>query len=593
MGETNSNQTFQRIRRNVNRAVRHDHLILGALALVVGLVAGGAVIVFREAINWIQWLYYDTGTDRFYWIAQELPWWILLGVPTLGGLLVGVLVHWTLPDRRPHGIADVVEAYARRSGYMTFKTGVAAALASAASIGCGASVGREGPAVHLGASLAGWLTRKLHLSRSRARTVLGCGVSAAVAASFNAPLAGALFASEVIVGHYSLRSFAPIVISSVAGTVLTRQWYGDFPAFFVSETLFASLWEFPAFIILGVVSAIAAMVLMHGVQLAGKIANKLPGPTWYRPAIAGLCIGLIALQFPQVMGVGYGATESAMLLHFSFWTLVGIGLAKIVATSVCMGFGFAGGVFSPALVIGAMVGTSYGMIATQMFPDLSSGPDAYALVGMGAVAAAVLGAPISTTLIVFELTGDYALTLGVMVAVVIASEITQVFFCRSFFAMQLNDRGIDLKGEFEAEALKTQVVRQVMETDTKGVSPHASLTDIRKTLQTSPAGELFVVDDEGTLFGTITLADMHDLAFDRSQDDTTDASAVARKHAPMVTSSDDLGVALEIMQKTGEDHIAVVADVESMKFVGCVHHRDVMSAYNRALAQVHHEEHDL
>ncbi len=593
MGDRGSKLTFQHIRRNVKQAVRHDYLILAALALVVGTAAGGAVIIFREGARWIQWLYYSTETERFFLVAQELPWWLLLSVPTVGGLIVGIAVHWTLPDRRPHGISDVVEAYARRNGYMSIKTGLATALTSAASIGCGASVGREGPAVHLGASLAGWVTTKLHLSRSLARTVLGCGVSAAVAASFNAPLAGALFASEVIVGHYALRSFAPIVIASVAGTVLTRQWFGDFPAFFVSETLFASLWEFPAFVLLGVASAVAALVLMNGVRLASNVAKKLPGPTWYRPAVAGFAVGVISLMFPQVLGVGYGATESAMLLQFGFWTLVGIGLAKIIATSMCLGFGFAGGIFSPALVIGAMLGTSYGMIATQIFPDLSSGPDAYALVGMGAVAAAVLGAPISTTLIVFELTGDYALTLGVMIAVVIASEITQIFFCRSFFTMQLNDRGIDLKGEFESEALKTHRVRQVMETQTKGMPLHAPLTDIRKSLQKSTSGELFVVNENGTLYGTITLADLHDLAFDRSKDDTTDAADVARKHAPVVAMADDLGAALEVMQENGEDHIAVVDNVETMKFVGCVHHRDVMSAYNRALAQVHHEEHDL
>ncbi len=585
--------TFQSIRRNVKHAVRHDHLVLAVLALLIGLAAGGMVIFFREAIKWIQWLHYDTQTDRFYQYAEDLDWWILLLMPTLGGLIVGLLIHWLMPEKRPNGIADVIESYARRNGFISLKTGAVTALTSAASIGCGASVGREGPAVHLGATIASWITQQLHLSRSLSRTVMGCGVSAAVAASFNAPLAGALFASEVIVGHYALRSFAPIVIASVAGTALTRTWFGDYPAFFVSETLFASLWEFPAFVLLGLVSAIAALVLMNGVRFAGIAARKLPGPPWYRPAIAGFLVGLIALAYPQVLGVGYGATESAMLLHFGFWTLVGIGIAKIVATSLCLGFGFAGGIFSPALVVGAMVGTSYGMIATQVFPDLSSGPDAYALVGMGAVAAAVLGAPISTTLIVFELTGDYALTLGVMVAVVISNEITQNFFCRSFFSMQLRDRGIDLKGAFETEALKSVVVRQVMETQTKGLSPDTPIQNIRKHLQRSTAGELFVVNDEGKLFGTITLADMHDLAFDHREDDTAVAATVARKHAPVVSTSDDLGAALEVMQETGEDHIAVVDDVKSLKFIGCVHHRDVMSAYNRVLAQKRHDEHDI
>ncbi len=585
--------TFQHIRRTMKAAVRHDHLVLAVLALAIGLTAGGAIIVFREGIGWIQWLYYDTASPRLYNFADALPWWLLLLVPTAGGLLVGLFIHWTLPDKRPHGIADVIEAYARRNGYMSFREGIAAAVSSAASIGCGASVGREGPAVHLGASLAGWLTRRLHLSRSLARTALGCGVSAAVAASFNAPIAGALFASEVIVGHYALRSFAPIVIASVVGTVLTREWYGDFPAFSVSETLFASLWEFPAFVLLGVVSAIAALLMMHGIGVARRVAEYLPGPLWYRPAVAGLAIGAIALVYPQILGVGYGGTEAAMTMQFGFWVLVGIGVAKIIATALCIGFGFAGGVFSPALVIGAMVGTSYGIVATTVFPDFSSGPEAYTLVGMGAVAAAVLGAPISTTLIIFELTGDYALTLGVMVAVVIASEITQVFYGHSFFTVQLHDRGIDLKGEFETEALKAHTIQQVMEVSTKPVPTETPMGQVRVLLQASSPGELFVVDADTTLHGTITLADLHDMAFDGSKDGTTTAGDVSRRHAPMLCSEDDLGAALELMQETGEDHIAVVENYETMRFVGCVHHRDVMSAYNRALAQSRHEEHDL
>lgn len=593
MGDQSTHLTFQTIRRKMKAAIQHDHLVLASLALVIGLAAGGAVIVFREGIGWIQLLYFSTDSERLYYHLLEMPWWLLLAVPTFGGLIVGVVIHFTLPERRPHGIPDVIEAYARRNGHMSFKDGLAAAVTSAASIGCGASVGREGPAVHLGASLAGWLTRRLHLSRALSRTVLGCGVSAAVAASFNAPIAGALFASEVIVGHYALRSFAPIVIASVAGTVLARSMYGDFPAFFVSETLFASFWEFPAFVLLGLISATTALIMMNGIGLARNVAEKLPGPAWYRPAVAGFAVGAIGLVFPQVMGIGYGATEAAMTMQFGFWMLVGIGAAKIVATALCIGFGFAGGVFSPALVIGAMAGTSYGILATMVFPDFSSGPDAYALVGMGAVAAAVLGAPISTTLIVFELTGDYALTLGVMVAVVISNEITQVFYGRSFFMRMLRERGIDLRGEFEAEALKAHSIRQVMEDRTIPVSIDASLEEVRKLLQASTAGELFVADQENVLRGTITLADMHEMAFDHSRDETATAADVIRRHAPMLCGEDDLGAALELMQETGEDHIAVVDSLETAHFIGCVHHRDVMSAYNKALAHSRHEEHDL
>lgn len=573
-------------------ALRHDHVVLALLTVIVGAVTGFAIIGLREAILFLQLILYGTDSERFFKYVQEHTWWLIVLTPAAGGLVVGLIIHKTLPDGRPQGIADVIEAYARKRGFMSIKTGFWSAISSIISLGAGASVGREGPAVHLGASLAGWVTHVLHLDRGLARTILGCGASAAVAASFNAPIAGALFASEVIVGHYALRSFAPIVISSVVGTSLARWWFGSYPAFTVSNTIFASFWEFPAFVLLGIVSAIAALVFIKTVQGASMIAARLPGPTWYRPAIGGAIVGLIALEFPQVMGVGYGATEAAMTLQFGFWMLVGIGLAKIVATAVCIGFGFSGGVFSPALVIGAMVGTSFGILATQVFPDLSSGPDAYALVGMGAIAAAVLGAPISTTLIIFELTGDYALTLGVMIAVVIASEIVHTFYGRSFFHGQLRARGVDLKGAFEDGAKRGKLVREIMGQPVGVIHPGMALNDVRMKLLREPSGILFVSDAEGKLVGTVTSANLNEKAFDHDYDETVVAEDVMRTDPPFLTLADDLGTAIEVMDEREEDHIAVVERGRTMILVGCLHHRDAMHAYNRELARRRHAEHD-
>ena len=573
-------------------ALRHEHVILAMLAIVVGAVTGFAIIGLREAIQHVQLLLYGTDSERFFYFVKVHTWWLVVLTPALGGLAVGLIVHRTLPEKRPQGIADVIEAYARKRGFMSIRTGLWSAVASTLSLGVGASVGREGPAVHLGASLAGWVTHILHLDRGLARTVLGCGASAAVAASFNAPIAGALFASEVIVGHYALRSFAPIVISSVVGTALARWWFGSFPAFVVSNTIFASFWEFPAFVLLGIVSAVAALVFIRGIDVASNLARMLPGPRWYRPAIAGVAVGLIALQFPQVMGVGYGTTEAALTQQFGFWLLVGIGLAKILATAICIGFGFSGGVFSPALVIGAMVGTSFGILATQVFPDLSSGPDAYALVGMGAISAAVLGAPISTTLIIFELTGDYALTLGVMIAVVVASEIVHTFYGRSFFYGQLRERGVDLKGAFEESAKRSRMVRDLMSKPVGAIYPGMALNDVRMKLLREPSGILFVSDAEGRLVGTVALANLDDKAFDHDYDDTVVASDVMRTDPPILTLADDLGTAIEVMDEREEDHIAVVERGRTMILVGCLHHRDALYAYNRALARLRHAEHD-
>jgi CIC family chloride channel protein len=588
---TTSRLTYIRILLRIRRLLRNDHLVLSVLGIFVGCATGGAVILFREFIQFTQLGLFGSETEDLFHQVATLPWWQVLAVPTGMGLVVGLLIYHFLPGRRPQGVADVIEANALRGGHMSSRNGLRVAIINALSISGGASVGREGPAVHIGATLGAWLARRLHLGRSLHRTLIGCGVGAAVAASFNTPIAGALFASEVVVGNYALKAFAPIVISSVAGTALSREYFGDFPAFSFQMDILTSYAEFPAFILLGIVSGIAAVIFMRSIFIAQDLAQKIPVPQWSRPMIGGFGVGLIALYFPQVMGVGYGTTETALLMEFSLWLLIAIGLVKILATAFSIGFGFGGGVFSPSLVIGAMVGGAFGIIATNVFPEYSSGPAAYTMVGMGAVAAAVLGAPISTTLIIFEMTNNYGLTVGVMLAVVAASEISHHFYGRSFFDLQLKRRGLDVKEGFETEVMRSCRISEVISRDADTIYRDTCLQDLRKELQLSTTGELFVVKRSGELYGTITLADLDESAFDHAVDDLIKAEDVTRLHPPVLTPSDDLETALELMQDVGEEHIAVVMDTDNMIFKGCVHQRDVLSAYNQALLAMRHEEH--
>ena len=574
------------------RVLQNEHIVLVILAILVGCLVGVAVALFREFISTVQTVTFQTDLERLPSVIAELKWWHILSVPTLGGLLVGLLSYYFLPGRRPHNVADVIEANALRGGRMSVKVGLMTALVSGLSIGTGASVGREGPAVHLGASLSSWVGRRLHLSRSLTRTLLGCGVASAVAASFNAPIAGALFANEVVVGHYALKAFAPIVIASVAGTAVSRIWFGDYPAFSFETGMIASLWELPAFVILGSLSAVLAIIFMRSIDFANKSSRALPIPIWARPAAGGMFIGLIALKFPEVLGVGYATVESALLLEFTMWALIGICVAKVAASAICIGSGFGGGIFSPALVIGAMLGASFGILATSIFPMYASNVSVYTIVGMGAVAAAVLGAPISTTLIIFEMTSNYGLTLAVMVAVVIASEITHHFYGRSFFSVQLLNRGIDVKSGFEAEVMRSIRINRILTDSGIKILPSAGLKEVRRSLQGCPVGELFVVRENGELYGTLTLADLSEWAFDDEFDDVVNAGDVARLRPPFLTLYDNLETAFSKINETGEEHLAVVENKETMLYRGCIHYKDIMSAYNKALVNTRHEEHD-
>ena len=573
--------------------LRNDLLVLAILSLVVGLVVAWLVVAVRESILFFHAELFGATDERLYEAIEALAWWHVLLVPTVGGLVVGLLIHVGLPGGRPQGVADVIEASALKGGRMSLGTGLRAGFVNALSIGVGASVGREGPAVHLGAAFAAGLAKRLHLTRALSRTLLGCGVAAAVAASFNAPIAGALFASEVVIGHYALKTFAPVVIASVTGTAVSRAVYGDFPAFVLPPHALTSYFDLPAFAVLGVLAGLVATVTLRGIFTTQDLAREMPGPAWLRPAAGGFLVGVIALMLPQVMGVGYGATDDALLGLMGAEILIAVLAGKVLATVISLGFGFGGGIFSPSLMIGAMLGGVFGVVVRAVLPDLDIGIGGYTLVGMGAVAGATLGAPISTTLIIFEMTGDYELTLGVMLAVVVSTAVTRHFLGRNFFTMQLERRGLDLKGGFATQLLRSGHVREVMNENADTVAPGVALSQLRVMLQVSRTGELFVVDDGGRLVGTITLADLSELAFDPSMDILVNAADVARVRPPVLCADDHLETALKKMADSGESLIAVVDHMDTRTFLGTVDERQVMAAYNRALVQSRHEEHDV
>ena len=579
------------LRRGFGTLVQIDATVY-VLAIIVGLAASAAAIGFRESIGWIQLVFLSGRTDLVVTLVSTLDWWQVLLAPAAGGLLVGIFVARVMPGRRPRGVADVIEASALRSGHMSLRAGLGAALVSALSIGCGASVGREGPAVHIGATLGGWIANRLHLPRHSARTLLGCGVAAAVAASFNAPIAGVFFALEVVVGHYALSAFAPIVLASVSGTILSRAYFGDFPAFILPPHDIVSYWEFPAFALLGVMAAIVAIVFMRSTELVQRVWQKTPVTPMFRPAIAGLAVGAIAFVFPEVMGVGYEATDQALRNQIPLFLMIALIAAKTAATALSLGSGFGGGVFSPSLYLGAMLGGAFGTVALLPFPELHSGHGAYTLVGMGAVAAAILGAPISTILIIFEMTGDYALLVAVMVATVVATVVVEKVHGRSFFIWQLGLRGLRLKGGHDVGLFRSLKVGDVLKRNPVCVQDSADIELVRNSVADAPMAEIFEVSAEGRLLGIITLADFKDKAFDHSYDGRVCADELAWHDPPVLTPNQGLEEAMEAFSQVELGVLPVVADRDSMELIGAVHERDVMRAYTRALIRARREEHD-
>ena len=412
------------------------------IAIGVGLAVGLAAIAFRVLIGATQFLWLGSLSERVASMAAAMPWWAILLAPAAGGLVVGLILEFVMPGKRAEGVADVIEARALGQRRLGFRSGIISAGVAAISLGSGASAGREGPVVHLGATVATALANLFTLPVIARRTLLGCGVAAAVSASFNAPIAGVLFAHEVILGHYAMSAFVPIVISSVIATVITRVYFGDFPAFFIPDYQITSYWEVPAFVLLGLTCAAVAIIFQFALIGTDWVARHVKMPVWQLPVVGGLMVGAVAVFFPQVLGVGYEATDQALKQQLPLVLLLALLVAKTAATAITLASRFGGGIFSPSLYLGAMTGGAFGIIAAGVFPEFASSHGLYAILGMGAVAAAVLGAPISTTMIVFELTGGYAVTLALLLTVSIANGLTQAVHGRSFFHWQLESRGL-------------------------------------------------------------------------------------------------------------------------------------------------------
>ncbi|MDV7338942.1 chloride channel protein [Terasakiella sp. A23] len=574
----------------MRKLVNNDQLVITLLAVILGAIVGTLAILFVEKIDFFQHLLLGVSGA---WISDHidaLPTWRVLLVPTLGGLVVGLFLYYLMPDGKPKGPADVIEACELNGGRMSPKEGVLAVIASAFSIGAGASVGREGPAVHMGASFAAWVSDKLQLSRSNARVLLGCGVAAAVSASFNAPIAGALFAQEVILSHYALKAFAPVVIASVSGTVVAHQVVGNVKGFELEAYSLGSYLEFPAFVALGITCGFIAISFVWSILKLQKQTAKLPGPVWIRPGVAGFLVGVIALWYPEVLGVGYEATDNALKGQLALTMLIGIFVFKYIATVISLGFGFSGGVFSPGLVIGAMWGGAFGVLASSLFPDLSSGVSAYSLIGMASVAAAVLGAPISTTLIVFELTGDYSMTIAVMCGCVMATLVNDQMGKQSFFLEQLKARGIDLVGSFSSVVLQGIKVDHILKREGAYISVDASLRVVRKELLRAAGGVVFVISHDRRLYGVITWESLPEDIFDGNLDKLIIAGDLADRRPPVLQTKDNLDIAKAVFEESGYQQLPVVSTDKDRAYLGCVDEREVMVAYNDALLRKRRQE---
>ncbi|GFM34543.1 chloride channel protein [Desulfovibrio subterraneus] len=580
MPETCPSSSFGWLRQRLSHLDKHLPLLL--LAIAVGVLAGYGAVLFRFVIKGVQYAFYQNSED-FLLFAHAVPWYLKLALPAAGGLVVGFLVSRGAPEAKGHGVPEVMEAVALHDGRIRKRVALVKILASAISIGSGGSVGREGPIVQIGSGIGSTLGQLMKVSRPNQRTLVGCGAAAGIAATFNAPIAGVLFALEILLGDFGISAFSPVVISSVTATTIARYYFGDFPAFEVPSFEVISLWEFGIYPFLGILCGLVALTFVFVLYKGEDLFDVLHIPAPLKAGLGGLLVGCILLWFPQVFGVGYGAINLSLMNSMGWQLMLALVGIKILATTITIGSGGSGGVFAPSLFIGAMTGGVFGWGMHFMLPGITASPGAYALVAMGGLVAGTTHAPITAILIIFELTSDYQCILPLMTTCIISTLVASGLNSGSIYTIKLLRRGVDIRSGMEQNILRNLKVREFMHSDDITIYEGAPLMDVLGAFHRNNASYLHVVDAKGVLTGIISFRDLRNVLAEEYLEHLIIARDIATTCLQTVQANDSIQHALHTMAVRGISQLPVID--ESGRLQGTIRERDVVTAYDKAVVQ--------
>ena len=553
------------------------------LAALLGFLAGFASTFFRWMIEFFESIFSVKGFSLAGIPPQTYPFLLPL-MPMLGGLFIGLICKYFPNAVKENGVHKVMYAVALNDGKVRKRTIASCAVTSSITIGSGGSAGREGPTVQIGAAVGSTIGQLLHLSTERMRVLVGCGAAAGIAASFNAPLAGVLFALEIILGDFAIHTFSPIIIASVIGTVTGRALEGNEVTFNVPVHELVHPTEIIFYLALGMLCGIVARLFTFMYFYIQQVfEEKLKSADIYKPAIGGLIVGMISIFMPQILGNGYDVMEQALTGQM-FWGLAFLLVfMKIICTSITLGSGGMGGVFAPSLFIGAMVGTAFGSSVHFIFPTLSASAETYSVVGMGAVAGAVMQAPLTNILMLFELTNDYTLILPIMATCIAASYTYQRFTKHSIYMQYLLNKGINIRHGREASIMNSIKVQDVMSTDITTIAQEMPFRKILETISYSKNFYFPVLDNRGDMTGILSFSDIREVIFEEQLGDLLVAGELANTKVYSLTPQQNLNEAMEIFSQLDVDQLPVVRSEDKLKVIGMLTRGDMMASYNRAI----------
>ncbi len=561
----------------------YEELAIIGVAVAIGCATGLGNIVFRSLISFFQKLFLGIESEIVLYGLQETPEWKIVLVPALGGLMVGLITYY-IKAARVHGVPEVIKAASLRQP-IAFSKGAVKTVTSAITLGTGGSAGREGPIVLIGATIGSSIGRFFGFSSARTGTAIACGAAGGLAATFNAPMAGAMFAAEILLGEFGIKTFSPVIISAVTATVVSRAWYGNDVTFAAPPYNLTSFWELPLYALLGVIVAVTAVIFIRFYYMVSGAFKRLEAPMWIKPAIGGLLMGVIAVFCRNIMGVGYGTINEILTGQITGIILLLFVFLKITATSLTLGSGGSGGQFVPSLFIGASVGGFFGWAVYAVFPGMSGFTGAFAIVGMGAMLAAVIRAPITAIFMIFEITQSYQIVLPIMICAIIANVIAHRIEKDSIFTWSLSREGFRLGHGIEQNILNSIRVKDVMLTDIIVFGEDTPFSDIKASIERKPHAYFPVVDKNGYLTGVISLNDLKNVIFrDKSSEEIKAGDIGIRKNIITVTPDETLA---EAMQDFGIKEVGDLPVVErspgGMRLLGLLRRSDIIIAYNKKM----------
>ncbi|WP_417580606.1 chloride channel protein [Nitrincola sp.] len=558
---------------------------MAGLGLVIGVTGAILAIAFVAGVQWLN----DTLLVALLGqVKEEYSLSIIvaatIAVPTLGGLLVGI-IQQSLKEHRSHTPADIIAAVQTRRGRLPARPATLSGLAALVSLGSGASVGQYGPLVHMGGSLGSVWARLFRADVTLDNIAIACGVAVAISTVFNAPIAGILFAHEVILRHYALRAFAPVAVASVVGYLATNVMLPQPPLFYIEAASVLHHWEYGLFLLLGVASALLAVGYMQAILLASRVAQHLSLPSVFKPAFAGALLGLMALWVPEILGVG-GETLRLIFVEGSFGAvdLLTLLVLKLIATALCLGFGFAGGVFSPALLIGSLFGALFATLLGMVLGDtlMLSSLAVYAICGMIAVSAPVIGAPLTTVVIVFELTGNYELTIAALASVALANLFASQWFDRSLFDRQLRDRGLDLSGGRSKALLMSRSIQDLTSDHYLSLPEQVTVGEACRSMAQFGSSDAYIVDAKKCYQGTVHLASLTGV------DSELLAKSFVQVKDCALQADTSLWSAMYVLRHFIGEGVPVIDAQQHI--VGTVFESDLISAYLDLMEEMRKEE---